>query len=147
MDIKYYTDKGFEFFCVLEPSDRYKQGIGLDTLDINLKAKKDYYNNPGVYILASKRTGEVLKIGQTSSILHRFNTQYKCVTNTTNNRIREYIRDVEDVAVYIYRVEKMKYTILGHEVCMSAAMGLEHELLKEYKQKNNKLPELNTMIR
>jgi excinuclease UvrABC nuclease subunit len=99
-----------------------------------------------VYILAN-RQGKVLKIGQTSNMFNRIYTQYKCITNTTNARIRNYIKEVEDITVYVYLTPKHKSTVLGHTVYTSYAMGLEHELLKEYKQVTKSLPKLNTMIR
>ena len=145
MDIKYYTDKGFEFLCDLHPSDKYTQGIALKEVRL-IKDNREHYSQPGVYILAN-RQGEVLKIGQTSNMFNRIYTQYKCVTNTTNRRIRNYIKDVEDVTVYVYLTPKHKSIVLGHTVYTSYAMGLEHELLKEFKQVTKVLPKLNTMLR
>ena len=145
MDIKYYTDKGFEFLCDLHPSDKYTQGIALKDVRL-IKDNREHYSQPGVYILAN-RQGEVLKIGQTSNMFNRIYTQYKCVTNTTNARIRNYIKDVEDVTVYIYLTPRKKSKVLGHTVYTSYAMGLEHELLKEFKRETKALPKLNTMIR
>ena len=145
MDIKYYTDKGFEFLCELQPSDKYTQGIGLKEAGF-IKDNREYYSQPGVYILANK-FGRVLKIGQTSNIFNRINVQYKCVTNTTNNRIREHIKTVEGVEVYILLTPKLEKEILGHTVYTSYAMGLEHALLKEFKQLTKRLPKLNTMIK
>ena len=145
MNIQYYTDKGFEFLCDLHPSDRYTQGIALKEVRL-IKDNREHYSQPGVYILAN-RQGEVLKIGQTSNMFNRIYTQYKCVTNATNIRIRNYIKDVEDVTVYIYLTPRKKSTVLGHTVYTSYAMGLEHELLKEFKEVTKTLPKLNTMIR
>ena len=145
MDIKYYTDKGFEFLCDLEPSDMYARGIALKCVR-NIKDNREHYSQPGVYILTN-RAGRVLKIGQTGNMFNRIYTQYKCVTNATNNRIREYIKRVEPLTVYTFMLPKKEATILGHKVYTSFAGGLEHQLLKEYKRTLNKLPELNTMIR
>ncbi len=145
MNIKYYTDKGFEFLCDLHPSDRYTQGIALKEVRL-IKDNREHYSQPGVYILANSR-GEVLKIGQTSNMFNRIYTQYKCVSNVTNRRIRNYIKEVEDVTVYIYLTPRKKSKVLGHTVYTSYAMGLEHALLKEYKTATKILPKLNTMIR
>jgi len=145
MDIKYYTDKGFKFFCELQPSDKYTQGIGLKEAEY-IKDNREQYSEPGVYVLANKQ-GKVLKIGQTNNMFNRINVQYKCVTNTTNNRIREHIKTVENVDVYILLTPKLKKEILGHTVYTSYAMGLEHALLKEFKQVTKELPKLNTMIK
>ena len=145
MNIKYYTDKGFDYLCQLEPSDKYTQGIALKCVR-KIKDNRKYYSQPGVYLLVNKR-GEVLKIGQTSNMFNRIYTQYKCVSNATNNRIREYIKAYEPLDVYVYMLPKKESTILGHKVYTSFASGLEYQLLKEYKHTINQLPILNTMIR
>ena len=145
MKIEYYKDKGFDFLCELEPSDRYAQGIALKCVR-KVKDNREQYSQPGVYILANK-LGEVLKVGQTSNMFNRIYTQYKCVNNSTNRRIREYIKTVEPVDVFVYMLPKKEATILGHKVYTSFASGLEHQLLKEYKTTTKKLPILNTMIR
>ena len=145
MNIKYYTEQGFKFLCDLQPSDRYAQGIELKDVS-RIKLDRSYYNQPGVYILANKQE-EVLKIGQTSNMFNRIYTQYKCVNNSTNRRIREHIKTVEPLAVYTFIIPQKTTRLLGHTVYTSFAAGLEHALLKEYKTINKKLPILNTMIR
>jgi virulence-associated protein VapD len=151
MDINYYTkyDKGFQLLCELQPSDIYTQGIELKDVRL-LKDNRELYSQPGVYILANK-LGEVLKIGQTSNMLNRIYTQYKCVSNATNHRIRDYIKTVEPLLVYVYMLPKKKTRIpLGlnkYTVYTSFAGGFEHALLKEYKTTTKALPKLNTMIR
>ena len=145
MDINYYTDKGFDFLCELEPSNMYAQGIALKCVR-KIKDNRGYYSQPGVYLLVNSK-GQVLKIGQTSNMFNRIYTQYKCVNNSTNRRIREHIKTVEPVTVYVYMLPRKKTELLGHTVYTSFAGGLEHALLKEYKTTINKLPVLNTMIR
>tara|TARA_B100001564_G_scaffold26903_1_gene19946 strand:+ start:883 stop:1320 length:438 start_codon:yes stop_codon:yes gene_type:complete len=145
MDINFYTDKGFDFLCELEPSNMYAQGIALNCVR-KIKDNREHYSQPGVYILANKQ-GEVLKIGQTSNMFNRIYTQYKCVNNITNRRIREHIKTIEPVSVYVYMLPREKTNILGHTVYTSFAGGLEHSLLKEYKTTTKLLPKLNTMIR
>ena len=151
MDINYYTkyDRGFQLLCELQPSDRYTQGIELKDVRL-LKDNRELYSQPGVYILANK-LGEVLKIGQTSNMFNRIYTQYKCVSNATNHRIRDYIKTVEPLLVYVYMLPKKKTRIpLGlnkYTVYTSIAGGFEHALLKEFKDKTKALPKLNTMIR
>ena len=151
MDINYYTKygKGFQLLCELQPSDRYTQGIELKDVRF-IKDNRELYSQPGVYILANK-LGEVLKIGQTSNMFNRIYTQYKCVSNTTNHRIRDYIKTVEPLLVYVYMLPKKKTRIpLGlnkYTVYTSFAGGFEHALLKEFKDTTKALPKLNTMIR
>tara|TARA_R110001592_G_scaffold78916_2_gene236336 strand:+ start:1519 stop:1974 length:456 start_codon:yes stop_codon:yes gene_type:complete len=151
MNINYYTKygKGFQLLCELQPSDRYKQGIELKDVRL-LKDNRELYSQPGVYILANTK-GEVLKIGQTSNMFNRIYTQYKCVSNATNHRIRDYIKSVESVLVYVFMLPKKKTSIpLGlnrYTVYTSFAGGFEHALLKEFKDTTKALPKLNTMIR
>tara|TARA_R110002167_G_scaffold65371_3_gene184731 strand:+ start:1836 stop:2291 length:456 start_codon:yes stop_codon:yes gene_type:complete len=151
LDINYYTkyDKGFSLLCELQPSDKYTQGIELKDVRL-LKDNRKLYNEPGVYILANK-LGEVLKIGQTSNMFNRIYTQYKCVSNATNRRIRDHIKTVEPVLVYVYMLPKKKAKLsLGlnkYTVYTSFAAGFEHALLKEFKDITKALPKLNTMIR
>ena len=145
MNIQCYTKQGFKFLCELQPSDNYTQGIELKDVRL-IKDNRELYSQPGVYILANTK-GEVLKIGQTSNMFNRIYTQYKCVNNATNRRIRDHIKTVEPVQVYVYMLPKEKTVILGHVVYTSYAGGLEHALLKEYKTTTNALPKLNTMIR
>jgi virulence-associated protein VapD len=151
MNINYYTKygKGFQLLCELQPSDRYKQGIELKDVRL-LKDNRELYSQPGVYILANTK-GEVLKIGQTSNMFNRIYTQYKCVSNATNHRIRDYIKSVESVLVYVFMLPKKKTRIpLGlnrYTVYTSFAGGFEHALLKEFKDTTKALPKLNTMIR
>ncbi len=151
MDINYYTkyDRGFQLLCELQPSDRYTQGIELKDVRL-IKDNRELYSQPGVYILANTK-GEVLKIGQTSNMFNRIYTQYKCVSNATNHRIRDYIKTVEPLLVYVYMLPKKKTRIpLGlnkYTVYTSFAAGFEHILLKEFKDKTKTLPKLNTMIR
>ncbi len=151
MDINYYTKygKGFQLLCELQPSDRYTQGIELKDVRL-IKDNRELYSQPGVYILANK-LGEVLKIGQTSNMFNRIYTQYKCVNNSTNRRIREHIKTVEPLLVYVYMLPKKEARIpLGlnkYTVYTSFAGGFEHALLKEYKTTTKALPKLNTMIR
>ena len=145
MNIKYYIDKGYDFFCDIERSDKYVQGV--TPVGTNLtKEHRERFRHPGVYIFTNKQGG-ILKIGQTSNIFDRINIQYKCVSNTTNNRIREHIRQVESVSVYIYLTPEQEAVILGHTVFTSYAVGLERELLKEYVQVTKTLPALNKMVK
>ena len=151
MDINYYTKygKGFQLLCELQPSDRYAQGIELKDVRL-IKDNRELYSQPGVYILANK-LGEVLKIGQTSNMFNRIYTQYKCVSNATNTRIREHIKTVEPLLVYVYMLPKKEARIpIGlnkYTVYTSFSGGFEHALLKEYKTTTKALPKLITMIR
>jgi hypothetical protein len=73
--------------------------------------------------------------------------QYKCVTNSTNNRIREHIRSVSPLKVYYIPLEQHSIDVFGYELKTSYSSALEYQLLKEYKKSYEKLPDLNTMIK
>ena len=142
MDRKFFIEMGFKPYAIMMPSDKYTQGIDLWYPSKPIKDE----NQPAVYIL-TKRTGEVLKIGETQNLHSRFYRNYRLVSNTTNNRIREHVREVEDVYVYVLTMP-VKTTKIGKYTCTTSfAKGLEHCLLEEYKEKVGELPSLNSISR
>jgi hypothetical protein len=148
MNIDYYEKKGFKPHCTMVPSTKYTQGIDIvydDTLTNETKAKH-YQYMPAVYVM-SNESGDVLKIGQTFDVRDRFYSQYKSTVNATNDRIREHIRDVEPIWIYIFTMPKFESEVLGYNVKTSYTSGLEEALLREYKQAKGELPILNTMIK
>ena len=73
---------------------------------------------------------------------------YKCVTNTTNNIIRDHIKNTEIVWAYALPMKKIhsKYTN-SHttwKLTTSFAPSLEKLLLKEYKEYYERVPILNS---
>ena len=101
-------------------------------------------NQPAVYILTN-REGKLLKIGETQNLTSRFHQGYRCISNSTNNKIRDHVKDVENVWVYILpmRIEFQK--VLGFKCETSYAKGLEQNLLVDYKKQIGILPELNAI--
>ena len=75
-----------------------------------------------------------MKIGETQNLTSRFYKGYKCVVNTTNNRIREHIRHVEDLWVYVLPMPIVREKILGFKCETSYVKGLEWCLLKEFEE-------------
>ncbi len=87
--VEYWKEKGFIEIGSIFSSDRLKQGV-----DVNFVVEKEDWNKqPGVYLICSNND-TVLKIGQSANIYHRINTQYKCISNSGNIRIRERIKSV-----------------------------------------------------
>ena len=65
MTIPELVKQGFKLFCIMCPSDKYKQGIDLDFTD-----ELEDRSVPGVYILSNSKQ-EILKIGQSSDLYTR----------------------------------------------------------------------------
>ena len=142
MNREYYLEKGFSLYAIMTPSDKYKQGIEIMYPSNPIKSD----DQPAVYILTN-REGKLMKIGETQNLTSRFYKGYKCVTNTTNDRIREHIRTVQDLWVYVLPMPIVKEKILGFKCETSYSKGLEYHLLKEYKEKYEHVPELNVFIK
>jgi len=137
-----YINKGFELYCMMIKSDKYTQGI--DILYPSNPMKSD--NQPAVYILANDK-GELLKIGETQNLTQRFHKGYRCISNTTNNRIRQHVKDVENIWVYVLPLPIETKKVLGYKCETSFAKGLEYNLLTEYKDSMEKVPPLNVFIK
>ena len=140
MDREYYLEKGFKQYAIMIPSDKYKQGIEIMYPSNPMKSD----NQPAVYILTN-REGKVLKIGETQNLTSRFYRGYRCVSNTTNDKIREHIKTVQNIWVYVLPLPIVTEKVLGFKCETSFVKGLEYNLLKEYEEKLGKLPELNVM--
>ena len=140
MDREYYLEKGFKQYAIMIPSDKYKQGIEIMYPSNPMKSD----NQPAVYILTN-RDGKVLKIGETQNLTSRFYKGYRCVSNTTNDKIRDHIKTVENIWVYVLPMPIVKEKILGFKCETSFVKGLEYNLLKEYEEKIGFFPELNVM--
>ena len=142
MDKEYYEEKGFELYGIMIPSDKYTQGIEIMYPSNPIKSD----NQPAVYILTDVH-GKVLKIGETQNLTSRFYRGYRCISNTTNDRIRQHIKDVDNIWVYVLPLPIVKEKILGYKCETSYVKGLEYNLLKEYKDKNGAVPPLNVFIK
>jgi len=140
MDREHYLEKGFKQYAIMIPSDKYKQGIEIMYPSNPIKSD----NQPAVYILTN-REGKVLKIGETQNLTSRFYKGYRCVSNSTNDKIREHIKNVENIWVYVFTLPIETKKILGFKCETSYVKGLEWCLLKEFEEKTNKLPDLNVM--
>jgi hypothetical protein len=138
-NIKYWGKKGFVKVADLFVSDRLKQGVDVS---FNLD-KDDYKKQPGVYLVVSEE-GEILKIGQSANVFHRINTQYKCISNSGNDRIRDEIkRKYKKVFFYVLKTPKQQYTLLDYSFYINYQKGLEEAMLQDYYKQIGDTPVLN----
>jgi len=140
-DRKYYLEKGFKLYAIMVASDKYTQGIEIMYPSNPLKSD----NQPAVYILTD-RDGKLLKIGETQNLTSRFYKAYRCIANTTNDRIRKFIKEQEDIWVYVLPLPIVNEKVLGYKCSTSFVKGLEYHLLKEYKDQYGKVPPLNSIL-
>ena len=140
MDREYYLKKGFKPYAIMVPSDKYKQGIDIWYPSNPINSD----NQPAVYILTD-RDGVLLKIGETQNLTSRFYKGYRCIMNSTNDKIREHVKTVENIWVYVLLMPIVTEKILGFKCETSYAKGLEYHLLTEYKERVGLLPKLNVM--
>jgi len=137
--IEYWKEKGFNKIATIFTSDRLKQGVDV-TFEV---IKADWKNQPGVYLMCSDE-GNVLKIGQSANILHRVDTQYKCISNLGNNRIRKEIKEnYNTVSIYAIKTPKEKVSLLQYSFYINYQKGLEEAMLHDYYNKVGDIPPLN----
>ncbi len=135
--------KDLRYYGILKSSDKYTQGIDVS---IYLSHQpQEPFNGPAVYFLSYQ--GMLHKIGQTANLHNRMFRQYKCISNATNNRIRDYIKSGHPLQVHYIPLKEHEINKFGYDLKTSYSSALEHQLLKEYKQIYDKLPDLNTMIK
>ena len=135
--VSYWLEKGFVKVARIFESERLTQGV-----DVEFFVDKKDYKLPGVYLLGFK--DEVIKIGQSANILSRINTQYKCISNLGNNRIRAKIREnYKSVDVYVFKVPKEDFTLLEYTFPINYQKGLEEAMLHDFYKKMNRIPVLN----
>mgnify|MGYP003660302402 FL=1 len=140
MDREFYKDKGFKLYGIMIPSDKYTQGI--EIMYPSKPIKSD--NQPAVYILTT-REGRVLKIGETQNLTSRFRYGYRTVVNSTNDKIRTWIKSNENIWIYALPMPIVTEKILGFKCETSYVKGLEYNFLVDYEKRMKSLPELNVM--
>ena len=135
--VSYWLEKGFVKVARIFESERLTQGV-----DVEFFVDKKDYKLPGVYLLGFK--DEVIKIGQSANILSRINTQYKCISNLGNNRIRADIKEkYKSIDVYVFKVPKKDFTLLEYTFPINYQKGLEEAMLHDFYKKMNRIPVLN----
>jgi len=138
--IEHWLQEGFIEAGTFFASDRYTQGVDVEFI----VDRKDWYV-PGVYIFTDM-DGNILKIGESNKLADRFFNQYKCISNVTNNRIRESLKaDYQKVKFYFFPVPQATETIMSREITGAFHKQLEEQLLREFWKNTNKLPAWNEM--
>ena len=144
-NIKYWIEKkDFQYYGDMVVSDRLKQGVDVNVADPALDQYLRSNSIAGVYIIADSKTGEVLKVGQSANIRHRIQTQYKCISNSTNNFIRENIKErFKCVSFFVYLIPNREVVLMGYKFKTNLQKGLEEAILHDYYNEYKTIPELN----
>lgn len=144
-NINYWrTEKEFAYYGDMIVSDRLKQGVDVEVKNQTIEALIKETKVAGVYIIADSETGEVLKVGQSADIRHRIQTQYKCISNSTNNFIRESIKErFKRVSFFVYLIPNTEVELIGYTFKTNLQKGLEEAILHAYYNEYQEIPELN----
>jgi hypothetical protein len=142
--VNYWIDKGFECYGDMVVSDRLNQGVDIELFSTEFDKELRRQSRAGVYIIVEKVTGRVLKFGQSANVRHRIQTQYKCISNSTNNFIRESIKErYKRVSFFVYLIPNTEVELIGYKFKTNLQKGLEEAILKDYYNKYKDIPELN----
>ena len=131
----------FHHYCDIYASDDYKQGVDIHYPFLILDK-----GHHGIYYMANTE-GTIVKIGNTQCLRTRFQTMYKHVRNTTNDRIRDYVKAYGTLQVFVYDVQTYEEEILGHNVQFTPIYSLEKQILQTFREQNDRLPILNVVGR
>ena len=131
----------FNHYCDIYACDDYKQGVDIHYPHVILDK-----GHHGVYIMRNT-DGEIVKIGCTQCIRTRFQTMYKHVRNTTNDRIRAYVKAYGTLHVSVYDVPTYEEEILSHMVRYTPIHSLERHIIQAYREERGELPLLNVVQR
>jgi hypothetical protein len=142
--VNYWIDKGFECYGDMVVSDRLNQGVDVEVVNTEFDKQLRKQPRAGVYIIVEKVTGRVLKFGQSANVRHRIQTQYKCISNSTNNFIRESIKErFKRVAFFVYLIPNSQVEVIGFKFKTNLQKGLEEAILQAYYKEYQDIPELN----
>ena len=144
-DINYWVhEKGFTYYANMFVSDRLAQGVDVEVHDKELDKQLRKSPSAGVYLIYDPTTSTVLKFGQSANVRHRILTQYKCISNSTNNFIRESIKErFNRVLFFVYLIPNTEVELIGYKFKTNLQKGLEEAILKEYAETYGEIPELN----
>ena len=141
MQVKHYTEVGFEKVGMMTKDfslGKKKHNVYVNFLDFDPKGKK------GVYIIV--KADEVLKIGETENLKHRFQS-YESHTGPTNAYVRENMDEVTNYLIYF--IECPHYTVGFAGVFVDSGISykkLEKQLLLQYRENTGTLPIWNKGI-
>ena len=140
--VDHWIEKGFVHYADMFVSDRLTQGVDVDFKDEALAYYTRKNKRAAVYIIV--KDGKVLKFGQSANIFQRVFTNYKCVSNSTNNFIREHIKTrLKRVSFFVYLIPNEDIELIGYKFRTNLQKGLEEAILKEYYDEYQTIPELN----
>ena len=144
-DINYWVhEKGFTYYANMFVSDRLIQGVDVEVHDTDLDKELRKNSKAGVYLIYDPVSNTVLKFGQSANVRHRILTQYKCISNSTNNFIRENIKErFNRVLFFVYLIPNTEVELIGYKFKTNLQKGLEEAILQEYYKEYGEVPELN----
>ena len=142
MNLEYYLSVGFEHCGFLVKSESVNKKY-----KVEMRYKETFIpeNRMGVYVLADDK-GDILKIGETQNLRHRFSC-YESHSGPTNKMIRENI-EMNDIVTVLF-LECPSYEVGFGGVKVPSGINyriLEKKLLKQYQSKMQALPIWNKGI-
>lgn len=144
MKIDHYESEGFKKVGLLTKDPLFNQNrkYGVQTTWLGEFEPK---NKMGVYILASA-TGEILKIGESQNLDHRFRC-YESHTGVTNVRVREHMEEMTDYSIYFIECPSYEVGFAGVKVPSGISYKfLEKKLLEQYRDITGEIPPWNRGI-
>lgn len=144
MNISHYESEGFTKVGLLTKDSGYnfKRKYGVQTTWLG---DFDPLKKMGVYILATE-DGEVLKIGESQNLDHRFRC-YESHTGITNVRVREHMEELVDYEIYFIECPSYEVGFAGVKVPSGISYKfLEKKLLEQYRDKTGEIPAWNRGI-
>lgn len=140
--VDHWIEKGFVHYADMFVSGRLTQGVDVEFKDEALAYYTRKNKRAAVYIIV--KDGKVLKFGQSANIFQRVFTNYKCVSNSTNNFIRENIKErLKRVSFFVYLIPNEDIELIGYKFRTNLQKGLEEAILREYYDEYQTIPELN----
>lgn len=145
--VHHWIEKGFVHYADITINDRLKQGVDVQFKNESLAKITKNNKRAAVYIITEKTTGRVLKFGQSANIHQRIFTNYKCTINSTNNFVRENIKNrFKHVSFFVYLIPNKQVELIGYNFKTNLQKGLEEAILKEYAKAYGEVPELNKQL-
>ena len=144
-DLNYWVhEKGFTYYANMFVSDRLVQGVDVEVHDKELDKELRKNAKASVYFIYDPASNTVLKFGQSANVRHRILTQYKCISNSTNNFIRESIKErFNRVLFFVYLIPNTEVELIGYKFKTNLQKGLEEAILQDYYKQYGEVPELN----
>jgi len=143
MNISHYESEGFQKVGTLVKDSYYsnrKHGV-----KVMWFADFEPKNKMGVYILSIEE-GDILKIGESQNLEHRFQC-YESHNGVTNVRVREHMEQLTDYFIYFIECPSYEVGFAGVKVPSGISYKfLEKKLLEQYRDKTGEIPSWNRGI-